>query len=68
VIDDNEMLSGRTVLGVPIVTGAEFFAQAEAVASAFVMICIQKKAAYEKISQSLIRRGVAREHIVHRMF
>jgi hypothetical protein len=69
VIDDNEKLSGRTVLGVPIVTGAQFFAKApEEVACAFVVVCIQKKAAYEKISQSLIGRGVARERIVHRMF
>lgn len=69
VIDDNETLSGRMVLGIPIMTGAQFLAlAADEVESVFVVICIQKKAAYEKISRSLVSHGMAREHIVHRMF
>ena len=69
VIDDNKSFSGRTVLGIPVDTGAHFAAlTADEIASLFVVICIQKKAAYEKISRFLIGCGISRAQIVHRMF
>jgi Glycosyl transferase family 2 len=69
VIDDNEALNGRSVLGVPI-SGAAHFSTltADQLSSLFVVVCIQKKAAYENICRSLMRRGITREQIVHRMF
>ena len=69
VIDDNKSFSGRTVLGIPVDTGTHFSTlTAEEIASVFVIICIQKKAAYEKISKFLMGCGISSTQIVHRMF
>jgi len=69
VIDDNTSFSGRTVLGIPVDTGAHFFAlKADEIASVFVIVCIQKRAAYAKISGFLLGCGISSAQIVHRMF
>jgi glycosyltransferase involved in cell wall biosynthesis len=69
VIDDDEALSGRTLLGVPIRTGAHFSTlTSEELCAAFIIVCTQKRLVFEKIASALSGRGIARDQIVHRIF
>jgi glycosyltransferase involved in cell wall biosynthesis len=69
VIDDNKTLTGRTMLGIPIIT-ADYFSTltADELKMVCIVICTQKKTAYDKISDSLLGRGIARHQIFHRIF
>lgn len=69
IIDDNTAFKGRAMLDVPIVGGEHLEAlSASERAAAFIVICIQKWAAYEKIAASLKQRGFQPDQIVHRIF
>jgi len=69
VIDDDEALTGRMLLGIPIRTGAYFSTlTAEGLCVAFIIVCTQKRLVFEKIASSLVERGIARDQIVHRIF
>ncbi|MBV8835502.1 MAG: glycosyltransferase [Alphaproteobacteria bacterium] len=69
IVDDNTAFRGRALLDVPIVGGEHFETlSAPDRAAAFIVICIQKWAAYQAIVASLKKRGFQPEQIVHRMF
>jgi len=69
VVDDNPAFAGGALLGVPIVTAGELAALGRAErAAAFIVICIQKRIAAEKIAASLKARGFAASQIAHRLF
>jgi len=69
VVDDNEALNGRSILGVPVVSRSHLAElDAEAKSSALVVICIQKRAAHRRIAASLSDGGFAPGQIVHRVF
>lgn len=69
IVDDNPSLTGRTMLDVPIVAGNYLatLVRSEREA-ALILVCIQKRAAYEKISTFLKGQGFAPGQIAHRMF
>jgi glycosyltransferase involved in cell wall biosynthesis len=69
IIDDNAALRGRALLDVPVVAGDHLETlSASDRAAALIVICIQKRAACEKITAALKQRGFAANQIVHRMF
>ena len=69
VLDDNDALMGRTMLEVPVETGAHLSALPDdARKAAMVVICSQKKAVVDKIHRSLTGRGLDSRQIMLRTF
>ena len=69
VIDDNASLSGRTLCGKKIRTPSIFLTMTkEELSALLVIVCNQKKYAFEKIAGSLMELGIMRDQIVQRMF
>jgi len=69
VIDDNEMYSGLPVWGV-IVKPSSILQQmsSEELRDSFVIVCTQKASTFEKISKSLVQKGLKPEQTAHWMF
>jgi glycosyltransferase involved in cell wall biosynthesis len=69
VVDDNPAQAGRTLLDVPVVPRGHLHALSVAErAAALILICTQKRVAYEKIAASLKDQGFADAQIAHRVF